>query len=183
MTEYKVKGSTVRNKFAYVESNFGSQAEAAMTLFFKGKYGKTLFPIFSNIWYSYDLYVEVLEYIAQHHYGGDLKQLTRVGAASAQDALTSIYQSFRCGTDYLTFLKRISKLHSMFYSMGKTTAQIHENKKGCNIIHSGKPRYATADLYVASGFYQETARLHDLKGISCRFEMEPSGAIFTLVWD
>ena len=43
-------------------------------------------------------------------------------------------------------------------------------------------RLAMADLYVACGFYHESARLHELKNIRCSFELDGNGAVFTLLW-
>ncbi len=182
MPEYKVKGSTVRNKFAYVESNFGSSAIENMTREFKKRYGDTIFPILNSTWYAFDVYVEILEYIAEHHYGGDMKKLEEVGKASAEDALKNIYSSFVHNKEYLEFLKKISKLHKMFYNEGKTDVIVHDNQKGCDIIHTDKSKYAEADMHVAAGFYQESAKLHDLKNISCSFTFSRTEARFTLTW-
>ncbi len=183
MGDYQVKGSTVQSKFDYVEANFGERAKERMIETFNKKYPDSLFPILNNLWYAFELYVETLEYIADVHYDGEMSKLEAVGASSAKAALSTIYRSFMHSQDYLRFLKRISQLHHMFYNKGKMEIKIHDNKHGCEIIHTEKPRFAEPDLYVASGFYQETARLHKLLNVQCQYRLISEGVAFTLTWD
>ena len=61
MSDYKVKGSTIRSKFDYVEDHFGSEAKEKMIQEFKNRHGDSVFPILNSTWYSFDLYIETLD--------------------------------------------------------------------------------------------------------------------------
>ncbi|MDJ0764744.1 MAG: hypothetical protein QNJ97_17320 [Myxococcota bacterium] len=181
MTIYCVKGSSIRTKFDYVSEHYGPPAKASMAQHFRERH-KTLFPILNVSWYPYDTYVEVLEYISKTYFNNDPSKLEDIGAASAKKALYTTYRSFIISGDYGRFLQKISQLHHMLYNLGKIEVEMHENQRGCDIVQSNKPRYAETDLYVASGFYQETARLHDKRDVKCMFILKENKAHFTVFW-
>ena len=176
---YQVKGSTIRSKFDFVDQHFGAEARADLEACFASR---GLFPILTASWYPYDLYVEVLEELARRHFDGDLARLHEVGAASAQAALSTVYQAFVRDQGFVEFLSGISKLHHLFYNHGHIEVSIDPEEKGCTIRHRNKPRYAAADLHVAAGFYTRAAELHGLDGVRCRFETSGAGADFRLSW-
>ena len=60
--------------------------------------------------------------------------------------------------------------------------RVHDDQKGCDIMHRQKPKAAEADQYIASGFYQKAAELHGLKNACCSFSMERKGVHFVLTW-
>lgn len=178
-TTYQVKGSTIRSKFEYVGHHFGADARAALEATFEGR---GLFPLLTASWYPYDLYVEVLDALTARHFGGDASRLHEVGAASAQGALSTVYQAFVRDQGFLEFLVGMSKLHHLFYNQGHIEVRIHPEEKGCDILHRDKPRYATSDLHVATGFYTRAAELHGLRQVTCSFERTDAGADFVLGW-
>ena len=176
---YQVKGSTLRSKLDYAEHAFGCEARSAVEALLKRR---GAFPLLTAAWYPYDLYVEVLELIARDHLGGDRRRLVEVGAASAQAALSSVYQAFVCPGGFLEFLEGISKLHHLFYDQGRLDVRVHPDRRGCDILHRGKPLYAEADLHVAAGFYTRAAELHGLNPNRCTFEHSEDGVDFCLTW-
>jgi hypothetical protein len=179
--DYKVKGSTIESKFEFTEDNFGTKARQALEDKFRDR---GLFPVYPSMWYAYDLYVAVLEQLAETHYGGDLSKLEDVGRYSAKKALESVYRSFvdQVGRDFLDFLSRISQLHKMFYTHGRLEVNVHENGKGCDLIQRDKPSLREADLYVASGFYKEAARIHGIRDMRLSFNILGKDCHFTLSW-
>lgn len=180
MAKYQVKGSTLRSKFDYVHERFGDQALERLERRFANK---KLFPILHSGWYPYELYVAVLEAIAEHHFDGNLAQLVDVGAHSAKVALSTVYAAFVRPTGFVEFLQGMSRLHHMFYSLGEIEVTIDEGMNRAEIVQRDKPTFADADLYVASGFYQKAADLHGLEGVACGFSLEADGAHFDLSWE
>lgn len=178
-TQYEVKGSTVQTKYDFVQARFGPLACGRLEARFKSK---GLFPVLSSSWYDYDLYVELLEAIADACFDNDLSRLVEVGEYSADDALTSMYAAFVSEEGFLDFLEGITSLHHMFYSQGNIEVNVHPDQKGCDILHRKKPKAAEADQYVAAGFYQKAAELHGLTNACCSWSMQRKGVHFVLTW-
>ena len=178
-SNYRVKGSTLNTKFAYVRERFGEESEGAMRAHFEGR---GLFPVLDADWYPYSLYVEILQLLADRHFDGDISKLVDVGDYSAEHALTSVYQAFVRGDGFTEFLGRISALHQLFYSLGRMEVRLWQDSDGCEIWHRDKPEYAEQDLFVALGFYLRAAKLHGLRGVSGAFSIEDEGAQFTITW-
>ena len=178
-TEYEVKGSTIQTKYDFVQARYGPLACGKLEAVFKHK---GLYPVHSSSWYSYDLYVELLESIAVGCFGGDLARLVEVGEYSANDALSSMYRAFVSEDGFLDFLDGMTSLHHMFYSHGNIEVEVHPDQKGCDIVHRHKPKAAEADQYIASGFYQKSAELHGLTNACCSFSLERRGVHFVLTW-
>ena len=176
---YQVKGSTVRSKLDFVHEQFGAEARAALEARFSGR---GLLPILVSGWYDYDLYVEVIEAIATIHFGSDLSRLAAVGAYSAEQSLRTVYAAFVRSTGFVEFLRGISRLHHMFYNVGRLDVEVAADRHSCTITHREKPRLSEADLWVASGFYKKAGELHGLDSVACEFEIADTDARFTLRW-
>ena len=179
VTQYEVKGSTIQTKYDFVQKRFGPLACGRLEARFKGR---GLYPVLPSSWYSYDVYVDLLEAIAADCFGGDLSHLVEVGEYSANDALSSMYSAFVSEEGFVDFLDGLSSLHRMFYSHGNIEVHMHPDQKGCDILHRKTPKAAQADQYVASGFYQKAAELHGLHSACCSFSMEHKGVHFVLTW-
>ncbi len=178
-SNYRVKGSTLNTKFAYVRERFGEAAEGAMRAQFDDG---ELFPILDADWYPYSLYIEILQLIADRHFEGNIAKLVDVGDYSAGQALTSVYQAFVRGDEFTQFLGRMSALHRLLYSLGRVEVRLWQDGDGCEIWHQDKPEHAEQDLHVALGFYLRAAKLHGLGGVSGAFSIEDEGAQFTITW-
>jgi len=176
-----VKGSTIESKFDFVEDNFGERARRDLQSEFE-KSGAM--PVYPAMWYPYGNYVNVLVAIARKFFNGDLRQLEKVGSYSARKSLESVYRSFVDSADknFVEFLNRISILHKMFYSQGHLEVRLHEDGQGCDLWHRDKPEFHEADLYVASGFYKEAARMHGIKNIRSDYTIEGLDCHFVLEW-
>jgi len=179
--QYQVKGSTIISKFDFVEDNFGERARQEMQKDFETR---GILPVYPAMWYSYQNYVDVLTAIAEKFYGGELRQLEKVGSYSAKKSLESVYRSFvdAAGQDFVEFLNRISNLHKMFYSQGRLEVIVREDGQGCDLWHRDKPEFQEADLYVASGFYKEAARMHGIKNLLCKHSLKGPDCHFVLEW-
>jgi hypothetical protein len=180
MSAHQIKGSTLATKFEFVGERFGDHARLALEARFAGR---DLFPIAAAAWYDYDLYIEVLEEIARRHFDGNLAGLVVVGAYSANQALSTSYQAFIEPTGFVDFLRGVSRLHRLFYARGDVEVTIDEPACRAEIVQRDQPRYAEADLFVASGFFEKAADLHGRRGIACGFSVEPDGAHFDLSWE
>ena len=177
--EYRVKGSTLNTKIAFVRERFGEEAVNRLI----GKLSQDEpFKAFDSGWYPYEQYVRILELIAEQHFGGDLSRLVEAGEYSANQALSTTYAAFVVSGDFLGFLNRIAQLHSMFYSLGHIEVETLLHGKGCEIRHRGKSEYAEADMYVALGFYKGAGSLHGLQGVSGGFTRDRDGVTFSLSW-
>lgn len=177
--DYQVKGSTILSKFDFVEEQLGRDAIDRLRGSF---FDKGAFPIIHSNWYAFDLYVEVLEAIAELGFGGDLARLVDVGVYSADTAFQEMSQSFSKAGGFQEFLQDIARLHRLLYNQGDIEVSLSEDGHGCEIWHRGKPRYADADLHVAAGFYRRVAELHNLASVACSFVSADDGARFSLVW-
>ncbi len=177
--DYQVKGSTILSKFDFVEEQFGSEAINQLRSNFLEK---GAFPIIHSNWYPFDLYVEVLEAIAELGYGGAVSELVAVGIYSAETALQESAESFIKVGGFPEFVRDIPRLHKLLYNQGIIEVSLGEGGTSCEIWHRAKPRYADADLHVAAGYYQRAAELHQLANVRCSFAAQEDFARFSLVW-
>jgi hypothetical protein len=178
--EYRVKGSTIESKLAFVRERFGSGDEQALRGELRQQ-GLTL--ILDSAWYPFAVYDRLLVTIAERFYGGDLEKLVAVGQYSAERALTTTYAAYTRSGDFRRFLQRIATLHEKFYSTGGMQVTVGDNESWCEIRLSGAPVYTAADLYVAQGFYLGAARLLGLQAPKIDHTMQEDGAHFRLRWD
>ncbi len=177
---YQVKGSTVRSKFDFVHETFGGSARASLEERFANR---DLLPILVSGWYDFDLYIEVLEAIAEAHFDGDLKALEAIGAYSAETSLRTVYAAFVRQAGFVEFLRGMSRLHHMFYNAGEIAVEVDVGDRVATILHRDKPRVAKADLYIAAGFYRKAAEVHEGSGgATCDFVQDDDGAHFTVRW-
>jgi hypothetical protein len=151
-SNYLVKGSSISSKFEFVRQHSGRAAEDLLRKQFTDQ--DRLFPILDSAWYPFELYDRVNRTIARLFFGGDLSSLEEVGIFSAERVLNTVYKSFIIGDDG----------HS------------------AEIIHSGAPNCAEADLYIASGFYRGAGRALGLDDVHSEFRLTADGAQFQLEW-
>ncbi|HVS63785.1 MAG TPA: hypothetical protein VMT85_09845 [Thermoanaerobaculia bacterium] len=178
---FEVKGSSIRSKLEFVEERFGADAEQALI----AAVGKTeLVRVLEPSWYPYPhpLYVALLRAIADRHFGGDLSSLQEVGGDTARRALDTTYRAFRAGT-YADFLSRLSRLHHMLYSEGRSEVVLGEDGTSCRVVLSDKPRFDVEDLQIALGFYLECGRIYGCHAMRGRFEVAGAEARFDLQWN
>ena len=119
--------------------------------------------------------------IADRHFGGDLAALREVGAFSAEESLSTVYEVY---SDYSfpQFLGRIGTLHQRFYDQGELAVDHAPGERACRIRMHGAAPYSEADLHVAAGFYVGAARHMGLRDIRCRFELVGDEVHFRLDW-
>ncbi|NNE20363.1 MAG: hypothetical protein HKN10_18005 [Myxococcales bacterium] len=177
---YQVKGSSISSKFDFVRERSGPDAENQLRARFDDE--DRLFPILDSAWYPFELYDRVNRAIAELLFGGDLKRLEEVGIFSAERVLRTVYKSFAQGKDYVAFLKRAAILHQRFYDAGKMEVVLGEDGHSAQVVHSGAPVYAEADLYIASGFYRGAGRELGLSDVRSKFRLTEDGAHFDLDW-
>ncbi len=178
---YRVKGSSIRSKLDFVHEELGAEAEQRLHDRFAQV--QDLESILDSAWYPFELYDGVNRAIADLFFGGDLSQLERVGAFSAEKALSSVYGAFVAGGDFVSFLNRAALLHQRFYDVGTTEVTIGEDRKSATIVHREAPTYSRADLFVASGFYKGAGRKLGLDEVRSEFTFDETGARFELSWD
>jgi hypothetical protein len=177
---YKVKGTSIRSKLAFVRKRFGVQGEEQLKSDLKDE--KSLFPLLDSSWYPFELYDRVNRAIARRFFDNDLQALQEVGAYSAEEALTTVYRAFVRQGDYAVFLRHIEKLHKTFYNLGDMSVMVSRDKNYSEIEHFGAPEYSEADLQIAAGFYVGAGQLLGNKNVSCRLDQRPDGAHFELRW-
>ncbi len=115
-------------------------------------------------------------------YDSDIQKLKQVGVFSAKTVLNGVYKSFVQGKDFTRFLKKISRLHSRFYSKGEMLVEISDNENKCEIILKGAPIYSEEDNYIAAGFYTGSAMACGLSEIICNIEPGNGFVRFILEW-
>lgn len=176
---YQVKGSTILSKLDFVALRFGERARGRLEASLGGKQA---FPMEEGEWYPFELYVEVLEGIADAAFGGNLSRLVEVGAFSADRAFERTYQDYVRPEGFLAFLEGMAELHGVFYNQGHIEVSIGPDGSSADVWHRDKPRFVEADLFVARGFYRRAAELHGLEHVYCDFAIKADGAHFTLLW-
>ncbi|MCP4896052.1 MAG: hypothetical protein GY906_03675 [bacterium] len=177
---YKVKGSSIRSKFKFVHDRFGADAENELREEFAGR--RDLFPLLDSSWYPFSLYNEIICKIAERFYNGKLEALKEVGAFSAEEALTTVYRAYVASKNYVSFLRRIERLHQTLYSAGSMTVTVGRDGTSTLIEQHGAPVYSEADLHVAAGFYVGAGQLLGHHDISCHLDKGKAGANFELRW-
>ncbi len=179
-SEYQVKGSSISSKFDFVRERMGANEETRLREQFTDRAG--LFPILDSAWYPFELYDLVNRTIADLFFNGNLSRLEEVGIFSAERVLNTVYRSFAHGRDYIGFLKRAAILHQRFYDRGHMEVVLGEDGHSAEVILSGAPTYAEADLYVASGFYRGAGKALGLDDVRSQFRLTADGARFQLGW-
>ncbi len=177
--DYNVKGSSIRSKLDFVEERFGPEAREAISQTVRSE---DLDRILDSSWYPYATYVEVLRVIVERYFDGEEAGLQEVGRFSAHQALSTTYRAFRTTETYTAFLGRISSLHHMLYSVGRSQIEIGEGGNSCAIVLTGKPTLATEDLQVALGFYLGCGLEYGHRAIRGDFELTGGEARFRLDW-
>ena len=177
---YQVKGSSISSKFDFAREHSGAAGENQLRELFSDD--DRLFPVLDSAWYPFELYNRVNRAIAELFFGGDLRRLEEVGIFSAERVLNTVYKSFAQGKDYVAFLRRAAILHQRFYNAGSMEVILGDDGTSAEIVHSGAPTYAEADLYIASGFYQGAGRAMGHDDVRSTFEMTADGARFQLHW-
>ena len=174
----QIKGSSIRSKLQFLAETFGTEAEQALSNHLQELDVRT---VLEANWYPYELYDRVLRWIADHHYGGQLRRLREVGRFSAHHALTGTYAVYLERGDFRSFLRRIATLHGRYYDIGslKTTLIGDDHAE---LVLIGAPFYREPDLEVAAGFYTGAAELMGLSQVSCSFEMGSDRVEFRLDW-
>jgi len=181
MAVYRVKGSTINSKFAFVRARFGHAAEQQLEEQLARGTGASR-PFLDSAWYPFETYVQVLKLIARNHYQDDVSRLAAIGEGSADVTFAATYRAFMSGDDFLRFLKRMPKLHAQFYDQGRIEVEIVASERECYIRHRDKDTYDDADLHVAQGFYRRAAELHGLEVVYCVFSRCARGVDFKLRW-
>ncbi len=177
---YNVKGSSINSKFDFVRERLGEAAHNQLRERLTGD--ESLFPILDSAWYPFELYDRVNRTIAELFFGGALRRLEEVGMFSAERVLKTVYKSFAQGQDFVGFLKRAAILHQRFYDAGQMEVVLGDDGCSAEVIHSGAPAYAEADLYIASGFYRGAGRALGLDDVRSEFRFTATGARFQLDW-
>ncbi len=179
--DYRVKGSSIRSKFEFVNERFGEAAVRRLKERFRDRDG--LLPVLDSAMYPFAIYDEVNRAIAEEFYDGDLARLAEVGAYSARKVLTGVYRAFAAGKDFPGFLKRAAVLHERFYSHGEMLVDLDAGGRACQITLRGAPTYSEADLYIAGGFYAGAAELLGTESLDWNLAWDSSGARFDLRWE
>ncbi len=179
MSDYQVKGSSLRSKIEYVRETFGEAEALALGQEFAADLG--LAPLESK-WYPFEVFVRLLSVIADRYFGGDRSRLTEVGEFSARKSLSTTYAAFAQGGDFPSFLRRIATLHGRFYNLGVMVARPDAAGRSCTIVLSGAPFYPPEDLYVAQGFYLGAARFLGLGAVRGRMSQRAGTVTFELSW-
>ena len=174
----QIKGSTLNSKVAFVRDRFGEDAAGQVESLLREETGG---DVLDGSWYPFEVYLAVLQSIADRHYGGDPSSLFEIGVHSAHEALTGIYDFYQM-LDFPQFLTRVSNLHGRFYSAGELSVEHEEGASRCAIRLHGAPPYSELDLYVAAGFYPGSARILGHPEIRCRFEDRGDEVLFQLDW-
>ncbi|MDY7093071.1 MAG: hypothetical protein SX243_08885 [Acidobacteriota bacterium] len=177
--EYRVKGSSLTTKLAFVRERAGAEVEQNLRQELRSE---GLFLILESDWYPYRLFDRLNVLVAEACFGGDLRRLTEVGRHSAHKVLGSTYGVYSGGASFESFLSKVAGLHDRFYSHGEMRHRLGADGRSCTIFLDGAPDYSDSDLYVACGFYAGAAERFGLEGVEHRFERRDGGARLLLSW-
>jgi len=176
---YSVKGSSILSKLEYLQDVHGEEARQSVEAPLRER---GLIPFLASSWYPYAVYIEVNKAIAGEVFNGDLSRLTEVGEYSAQKSLLGTYRMLAQANDYFGLLSQLAILHRRFYNEGTLTIDVPEDKSSCQILLSGAPEYAEADVHIAAGFYIKAAELTDRPGAKVAVDRRPDSIAFTVSW-
>lgn len=175
---YWVKGSSINSKLAYVDETFGRQAAARLEKFL-GERGAP--QVLEASWYPFQLYDDVLRFVATEFLDGDLTRLQDVGRNSARQSLTGTYSVFVRPGGFRSFLERSATFHSRYYSAGTLRLEAASaDGKSFRLLQEGAPIYTQPDLEIACGFYCQAAEMMGLDDVRCRYEYTDEGVRFLL---
>ena len=177
-TMVRVKGGSIRSKLVFVRETFGEDAEREL-LDLLSQEGTPM--VLEASWYPYELFDRLLRAIADRHFGGQVRGLRAVGRFSARYALNTTYEAFLNARDIHGFLRRLARLHSRYYNVGKLQLiQRGPSRYEVNLVGQGV--YYDTDMQVAAGFYAGAAELMACRDATCEVQNLSERAIFDLRW-
>jgi len=177
MTEsFKVKGSVLKTKLAFVKERFGEQAfQATLDRVIGPDFAG---PILDSTWYPFSVYDSLILSIAKDFFDGRVNSLREVGAYSAEKALTGVYRAFAYRGTLPDFLQRMTAFHSTLYSAGRAEVDIQDEV--CTVALLGLPTYSSAEAEVNSGYLTAAARKFGHPNASTAYRLRADGAVFTI---
>lgn len=176
--KYWVKGSSINSKRSYLEDRFGDAAALKLNALLT-EHGAP--QVLAASWYPFQLYDDVLRFVAQHFLGGDLRRLREVGRFSARQSLTGTYSVFVRPGGFRSFMERSTAFHSSYYSAGSLQLlSASDDGKNFDLAQDGAPIYTQPDLEIACGFYAEAAEMMGLSGVTCEYDYTDTGVCFSL---
>lgn len=176
--KYWVKGSSINSKRSFLDDRFGPQPTQKLDAFL-AEHGAP--QILEASWYPFQLYDDVLRFVAQEFLGGDLTKLRDVGRHSARESLTGTYSVFVRPGGFRSFLERSATFHSRYYSVGSLRlVSASGDGKGFELAQDGAPIYTQPDLEIACGFYCQAAEMMGLSGVTCEYDYTDTGVRFVL---
>lgn len=177
---YRVKGTSINTKFDFVRERFGEEAEAMLRERVRSDQAPR---ILASAWVPFEIYVDVLRAIADLFYRGNVQGLQEAGRFSAKQALTTTYKTFVTRRSFAEFLERMSSLHHLFYSEGRSEVDVADDGHSCTITLHDKPELPDEDLEVALGFYLGAGSLLGHHAIRGSYRVSDTQAVFQLSWD
>jgi len=154
----RVKGSTLLNRHAFIQENFGLDAWDMVLASLRDGDARLLSPrILASAWYPFDLYNRLDEAMCQVLTGGDLEICRTLGVDSARRALSGTYRAYlKDGAEAI--LRRLAVLHRSFYDSGSMDVT-HLGPGHCVIRAVYVPRSSLTNCLVAEGFYRTVVEM------------------------
>lgn len=175
---YWVKGGSIASKLDFLRDELGPEAESGLQDFLDQRGAP---QILEASWYPFQLYDEVLRYLVEEHFGGDVAKLRRVGRYSARRSLTGTYSVYVRPGGFPAFLERSASFHGRYYSAGSLElAEASDDGRHFRLVQKDAPIYTRPDLEVACGFYCEAAEMMGLSDVRCEWEYTDDGVAFEL---
>ncbi|MDA8018700.1 MAG: hypothetical protein MPN21_14760 [Thermoanaerobaculia bacterium] len=176
--KYWVKGSSINSKRTFLVDRLGEAAAESLDTFLSD-HGAP--QVLEASWYPFQLYDDVLRFVAREFLGGDLKRLRDVGRHSARQSLTGTYSVFVRPGGFRSFLERSAPFHGRYYSAGSLQlVGASGDDTSFELVQEGAPIYTEPDLEVACGFYCEAAEMMGLWNVTCEYEYTETGVRFLL---
>ena len=175
---YWVKGSSINSKWTFLDDRFGPKASGRLHDYL-AEHGAP--QVLEASWYPFQLYDDVLRFVAREFLGDDLKKLRDVGRHSARQSLTGTYSVFVRPGGFRSFLERSAAFHSRYYSAGTLRlASASDDGRSFELAQDGAPIYTEPDLEIAAGFYCEAAEMMGLSEVTCEYDYTKTGVLFSL---
>ena len=153
MSNQKVKGSVLKSRLAFVETQFGREGLQKVLESLSDEDQQALSRIVPVAWLDFEIGRRLDDAIVNVLGGGRNEVFERLGEASADANLTTVHAAFVAPGDPHAFLAKAPQIYRMYYQVGRREYEKTGEKEGV-LTTSEAETFSKADCLTVIGWYK-----------------------------
>ena len=153
MSNQKVKGSVLKSRLAFVETQFGREGLQKVLESLGDEDQQALSRIVPVAWLDFEIGRRLDDAIVNVLGGGRTEVFERLGQASADANLTTVHAAFVAPGDPHAFLAKAPQIYRMYYQVGRREYEKTGEKEGV-LTTSEAETFSKADCLTVIGWYK-----------------------------